>query len=312
MIRFNLPPERKPPSFFSWRAQWRLLLLVAALGLVLITMDRFRRPEMAAALDLMLAGPSDVAENEPQSDEGAGADGTWSALEGIDWSIVRDNSYFRPEESGAWFEVLGHLRNVATREFALRSIGEVTYAQLADQSEIYRGKVVTVRGTVRRTEIIDAPTNEIGLQRYTRLVVQPEGERNWPVIVYCLELPADFPFVEDSAPEVTVSGVFFKTWSYSWEGGMGLAPVILAKEPRWMSGPATPPAEPTADGNPLLVFVVAGAAAAVIVALVWWKGSRFGAKIAQSTKRDQAAENIDVAAAMQNCAEPTEPTTLTQ
>lgn len=108
-------------------------------------------------------------------------------------------------------------------------MGNVTYAQLLAQPDVYRGKIVTVQGRVLREESLDAPSNYVGITSYHRLVLRPSGGGVWPIIVYCLKLPDNFSHGDKFPVEVAVDGVFFKNWSYAWDEGLGLAPVILAK-----------------------------------------------------------------------------------
>ena len=114
-------------------------------------------------------------------------------------------------------------------ELKSSSLGEVTYVQLVDQPRAYRAKVVTVRGTVRQVTEQTPAENDIGLESYYRLVVQPSDGTVWPFFVYCLELPEDFAEEQDPAIDVTATGYFFKNLSYRWQDGLGIAPVILAK-----------------------------------------------------------------------------------
>ena len=88
---------------------------------------------------------------------------------------------------------------------------------------------MTVRGTVRQVTKQTPAENDVGLQSYYRLVVQPSDGTVWPFFVYCLELPEDFAESRRPAIDVTATGYFFKNLSYRWQDGLGIAPVVLAK-----------------------------------------------------------------------------------
>jgi hypothetical protein len=85
------------------------------------------------------------------------------------------------------------------------------------------------------------------------------------MVMYVLELPVGFPRGDDIRANVTVDGLFFKNWSFPYEGGMGLAPVIVARSVQWQSPPAprSRPAEPM-DGHEVVVGVGVAAAAALV------------------------------------------------
>ena len=146
----------------------------------------------------------------------------------------RDNTYFRSVETEAWFHLLDILQNSLPEELAAASLGEVGYVQMVQQPHVYRGRLVTVCGTVRRAEVVEVAENNIGLQTYYLLTVRPAGRQIWPIRIYCLELPDGFPLGEDVSASVVAHGFFFKNWSYQWEGGPGLAPILLARTVNWL------------------------------------------------------------------------------
>ncbi len=183
----------------------------------------------------------------------------------FDLSAVKDNTFFRAEENQAWFGILDRLRKARADDLDRDSLGEVTYAQLIKQPDVYRGKSVAIRGTVMREELLPAPTNDLGIEKYHRLVIRPEGGGVWPIVVYSLVLPEKFPRGDDIHADVQVNGIFFKNWSYSWQEGLGLAPVILAKTVGWQ-----PTAIAKTSRTEVTVPGVVGVIAAAIAALVGW------------------------------------------
>ena len=233
MLRFGTPtPKNRFP--LTSAAGLRIWLLLGLLGIVIAGMQILKQTTTVAQLDSVLKTPQSNVENskssdpivqETQENDQQSANSEFS----YDLSQVKDNTYFRPEESTAWFTILDSLSNRTSQQIRKASMGEVTYAQLMDQPNVYRGRVVTIRGKVLREEILNAPENDVGIASYHRLVIRPRGGGVWPMIVYCLELPDSFSRAEDLNVEVGVNGVFFKNWSYAWEEGLGLAPVILAK-----------------------------------------------------------------------------------
>jgi len=192
---------------------------------------------------------------------------------------VQDNTSFRPQEQAAWFALLALLEQSTPSSLQQKSVGNLSYAQLLGQPAEYRGKVVTLHGTVLREEPLRAPTNSRGILDYHRLILQPSGGGEWPFVVYALKLPANFPRGTSIRARIEVRGYFFKNWSYSWGDGLGLAPVVLAKNVRWLQeaahGNALPPAgeRPWTDWKLLLLATLAAALFAGLVLKVAWRST---------------------------------------
>lgn len=230
--------------------------MLVALGLVVVAMRQLDQPETAERLGRLFSTmeessePSVDALSASRSDEDfelkSGMSGMASpvatdnrelATEAIAdaWAAVEDNTYFRPAEGEAWFGLWQrlHATNAAQRE--QQTLGKLTYAQLLKQPDFYRGKVVTIRGTVRREELVTAPNNAVGITSYHRLWIEPQGGANWPIVVYCLNLDEQFPRGDQLKVPVTAIGYYFKNWSYPYQGGLGIAPVVLSKQVEWTS-----------------------------------------------------------------------------
>jgi hypothetical protein len=117
----------------------------------------------------------------------------------------------------------------------------VSFGQLFKQPEVYRGRLVTVEGTARRVEFMEAPENFYGIDSYFRLWLQPVGS-NSPIVIYSLDVPEGFPAMRiaqtpdsylDLEESVRITGFFFKRWPYSARDGTRLAPVVLSRTFSW-------------------------------------------------------------------------------
>ena len=113
----------------------------------------------------------------------------------------------------------------------------VTYAQLVSQPTAYRGKLVTLQGTVRRATLERPAANDLGIESYYRLIMQPEGD-SLPIFVYCLSLPEHYPRGEQVEFQAAIVGYFFKNLSYQSDGGPTIAPVVVADAPWSAAGKA--------------------------------------------------------------------------
>jgi hypothetical protein len=218
-------PAKPVRDYTSRRGQWRLLLLVVPLGLVMLMMARLRDPETADRINKMFA-PAATAP-PPAEDAVVAAQGVPGVRRELLESI-QDNTYFRNTEKRAWFHFLKIAQQETAPELDSAHASEVTYTQLVDQPDAYRGKLVTVTGEVRQITEQKPAENKLGLENYYRLVIEPADGVDWPIFVYCLELPASLQTGDGMHEAVHGTGLFFKNLSYSWQGGLGTAPVIVA------------------------------------------------------------------------------------
>ncbi len=263
----DLRQSPKPRDYFSRREQWRLLLLVMSLGLVLILMNEARKPEnwqwlfgkpqagqkeagqWKERIDLgrQSAGPL-PEEKQPGKETEAkvlpddapsggverpgGDESSGEYFPGVNPELldaVRDKARFRTEEHNAWFHLFAVLKAAEPAQLRRGSIGRIARIQLSEQSKAYRGELVTTRGVIRRAHWIKAPKNDYGIVGYYQLWIQPDDDPAWPIAVYCLGLPEGFPTGMEISERAALTGFYFKRWLYLAEEGLRLAPVILVR-----------------------------------------------------------------------------------
>src|SRR5262245_931817 len=111
MVRLVDPDRRRARNFTSRREQWRLMLLILPLGLVILLMSRLREPQVAGRVNDFFAPPASAQQAAPAP---AAADVRVVSHEnekvtlfpGVDPRLlktIRDNTYFRKVEAEAWF-----------------------------------------------------------------------------------------------------------------------------------------------------------------------------------------------------------------
>jgi len=207
-----------------------------------------------------------------------------AGLDGVFLNTIEDNTVFRPTEKDAWFRLLEQLSRLDSAEIRKRSMGSVGFVQLFKQPHAYRGKLVTVKGTVRRGFYRDAPENLYGIAGYYMLWIQPVSV-NSPIVIYSLELPEGFPDVRameargdepELDEEVEVTGFFFKRWAYRAQDGTRLAPLLLAKTATWNRGAAPLAARERLPGAGFWIALLSGTCAfGIIIATgVYWLSRR--------------------------------------
>ncbi len=165
-----------------------------------------------------------------------------SQLDKLALKEIRDDSFWRPAERHAWFRWFEILRQRSPEQLQRESIGQVSFLSLFKQSDEYRGKLVSIRGTARLAYRVQAPPNIHGITGYVVFWIKPAGGPNSPIVVYALESPEGFPEIKDkdldrtTTPlneEVAVTGYFFKRWAYPGQNGLQTAPLILARSLTW-------------------------------------------------------------------------------
>ncbi len=271
----------KPRNYFSRKEQFRLLTLVLGLGLIVIMMDHVRRPEnwdWFFALDADRTGsveeetgPIDTriapkrAQEEipgtfhsPPQAEPAEASAEGDYFPGVEpkyLAEVRDDTPFRYAERHAWFNLLDVLNRTKQSELRKAAMGQVTFAQLFQQPDDYRGELVTIRGVVRQAYRFTAPENDVGIETFHQLWISPDDHRSSPMVVYCLTLPSGFPLEEDLREDAQITGFFFKRWAYRAKDTVRTAPVLAAKTLQWQQ-PVESSKSPSTD--PITLGAIVG------------------------------------------------------
>ena len=211
----------------------------------------------------------------PTKTEGEAAGRYFPGVEPEYLAAVRDDATFRPEEQNAWFQLLEILNHTDQAGLRRGSSGRVTYSQLSRQSEQYRGQLVTIRGTIRRTSLQHPQENDGQIDQYYQTVLQPADDRSQLIFVYCLYLPEGFPTGMDVSADVEVTGFHFKRWAYAAQDTVRTAPVLLARTVDWRK----PPPEvqrPSASALSVLMWIAVALCASVLLVVYVYARTRRG------------------------------------
>jgi hypothetical protein len=145
---------------------------------------------------------------------------------------IEDNLEFNSAELAPRMNLIEVLQTNQQRDLTKASIGEVGFLQLQEQSRVYRGKLVTVVGTVRQARIVDSTVDD-GVDQFFEITLEPKGGPPRPILIYCLERPTEFPIGSKLDEAVRITGFFFKKRNYQARDDRRLAPAIFAKSFRW-------------------------------------------------------------------------------
>jgi hypothetical protein len=196
--------------------------------------------------------------------------------------VEDDTLFLRPAERETWLRLQGRARDTDPATLAKQSVGQVGYLQLYKQSSEYRGRPVTVRGTVLHAYRATASENYLGIQEHFVLWLMPDGGPTSPIVIYALDMPPGFPEIKVSPSgemtklheDVVVTGFFLKRGAYLGKDGTYAAPLILANVPQWNRREVT--LADTARFSVGPAWLVPAIVAALVVstllfALAWWR-----------------------------------------
>lgn len=242
----------------------RLMLLIVGLAVTCCLMTAVRKPANWRVLFGHDPANATAPQNAPVSSalkptlEPPSPTSTLSERKASDLPIdllkeVRDDT-FQLMEIRSWNAVWNRIASTPADELKRNSWGNVAYAQLMHQPEIYRGRIVSVQGTARRARKIVSPTGNLNFPDYWELWIDPTWGPAAPIVVCCAELPSDFPTGDTIRCPIRCEGYFYKRWAYKAQDGVRTAPVLLAKTLHTsMPKPvATPPAPVRVTSGPWL------------------------------------------------------------
>jgi hypothetical protein len=294
-------PKGGRTNNFARREQWRLLLLVFSAGLVMFLIEAAANPgrwlwllqvagqppaqrndsddarrakvEQPARLRRKVAKDEFIAEADADDEIPAGK----TFFPGVQPELlarVRDDTVFRASESDAFYHLLKILDDTSDDRLEEASIGRISFNQLFTQPKEFRGDLVTMSGKVHRVIDKTAPENQFGIKQYSQVVIEPD-DREYPVVLYCLDLPPHFPRGEKLHEPITVTGFFYKRWAgLAGDKEITTWPLLLSKTVRWQ--PVVAAADPAADDRAVINHLASGLALAIVasLAVVWFVLSR--------------------------------------
>ena len=151
-------------------------------------------------------------------------------------AMVKDNTlgvrYFERE---AYYTILTKARDSSARSLEQAALNDVAYAVLMLNPDEFRGKPITVEGEATRLWKLPVTRNEFGFDDLYEAWIVTSDSGNRPYRVVCTSLPEGIPLVEKTSKpiRVKVTGYFFKREGYQAEGGLTVAPLLLADSLKW-------------------------------------------------------------------------------
>lgn len=184
---------------------------------------------------------------------------------------VADNTgSIRVQESEAYYAILGLVRDLPPEELAAASQDSLAYTALVDNPELYRGQIISVRGTLQLAYKLPAVPNssQVGDTWEAWVLTTDSGRR--PYRVVALNIPEDFPVgdVQRDGMHVTLTGYFFKSYGYPRQDGSSqVAPLLLVRDIHKASAPTGISSTSLSEYLPYLLggLLTLGAAAGLVI-----------------------------------------------
>lgn len=288
------------PETWRWIAPDEASEEVAPDGPTRVPRDQIEVPRKAVAGDNGTEGEFRVVENRrPATPYTLGEKGKVSAEEARNrvWAntdalaSVEDSSPFRASDFEAWSQIFDNMRDATAQDLSAEHAPLVQFGQLFQQSKLYRGKLVTIQGTIRRC--VKLPPNPLDERagNLWQLWVFSGGD-NSPIVIYSMNLPEGFPVGNEIHEPASLQAVYFKKWVYAAKGGTMTAPLLLARNVNWQAS-ATVNREITA----LEIAIGIGCTllgAMAVVGFIWWNNRNRDSqveKLVRSRNRKQFEEN---------------------
>ncbi|WP_146118736.1 hypothetical protein [Blastopirellula marina] len=215
----------------------------------------------------------------------------WASPEAL--AAIEDNSPFRANGFEAWKQIRDRLRAASPSQLAEAEAPRVQFGQLFQQSDLYRGHLVTVSGTVRRC--VKVPPNKLDAESGEMWQLWMfGGSDNFPMVIYCLDLPEGFPVADQMAERVSIKAVYFKKWVHPAKGGATTSPLLLAKSFDWQAPAELAHTISSAEITLGIGLTLAGAC--VVVGFVWWNNRNRDSEVEKRIRlknRQQFEEHAD-------------------
>ncbi|QDT37366.1 hypothetical protein [Stratiformator vulcanicus] len=199
--------------------------------------------------------------------------GALSQLPAAMFAGVEDDTLnIRNDERDAYLQTLDILR--ASDDTVLKSAAatDVSFPVLMIETDHYRGRLIRVSGTARRIapfKLRDSEAERTTEQLFDVWVFTPESGNN-PVHLIATGLASDIPVGESVGDGIDIEavGYVFKRQGYASNGGLHVAPLVLAKTIERRPAPVATPIE-RFDITPYVVgFVVV---ALLSIAVFLWR-----------------------------------------
>ncbi|MSR56375.1 MAG: hypothetical protein EXS05_01720 [Planctomycetaceae bacterium] len=164
------------------------------------------------------------------------------------FAAISDKAPLTHSEMPAYWRLMRWARAQSFDELSRRARRDVSFAQLWEQPEKYRGQPLRLRLHVKRILEYEAPKNSAKVERVYEAWGWTDESKSYPYVVVFSELPPGMHVGDDVQEEGIFVGYFLKTMSYTAFDKGRAAPLVvgrmraversIAPAPRWASSTA--------------------------------------------------------------------------
>ena len=143
---------------------------------------------------------------------------------------VHDNSLgIRNDESAAYYKILAQARRFSQTELDSAAADHVTFAQMNADPDDFRGRLITLRGRLKRLTPIPALENDFGIETvYEAWIVTPDSGSD-PILLHFTEIADGTPTGMNLDVGCRFTGYFFKKYAFVARDGLHITTMLLGK-----------------------------------------------------------------------------------
>lgn len=145
------------------------------------------------------------------------------------FEAIDDRAPLKPREMDAYWRLMGWSVTQPFAELEQRAHEDVSFAQLWEQPEKHRGKLIRLRLHIRRVLDYDAPQNPLGTAKVFEAWGWSDESLSFPYVVVMPEKPEQLPMGHEMRGEVVFVGYFFKIMSYKAFDNARGAPLLVGR-----------------------------------------------------------------------------------
>ncbi|MGD9720425.1 MAG: hypothetical protein AB7O59_06665 [Pirellulales bacterium] len=283
--------DRPANKFFRGAELPRLLTMLIMLGVLVMLIDVARNPktwrwlvpdagpEQPADAVPDLAAQENVAAPEPPTSGPTDLDADELDAAREEFQAITDKAPLRSEEMAAYWRLMAWEEHQSTEALLARARRDVTFKQLYEHPEQWRGKLVRLRVHLQQTaDARDLADNPLGLKSVSEVWGWNNDSQPYWYWLVVPHLPPGMPTGQNIAEEATFVGYFFKLLRYEDHRGEMLASPLLIGRLVWH--PSAGSALARDEGWTWTWYLAAGLAALLVV--------RFVGRLAAGRRSDRA------------------------
>ncbi len=274
--------DRRPGSLFRGAELPRLMTMIVMLGVIMLLVARARdasswrwltgdSPVRSAEPAALAAVEASVVAADPTVGGPTDEDPQEADAAREEFQVVTDKAPLSKEEMPAYWRLMAWQQHQTIAEMSKRANANVTFQQLWQQPEKWRGRLIEIPVLhLRQTaQVEDLADNALGLNRMYEVWGWNTESQPYSYWLVCPQLPPGMPSGQNIYAEASFVGYFLKLFPYEDHEGKTLATPLLIGRIVWHSMPDAVPAYGNEWIGPWLIAGGAAVLFAIRLGLRW-------------------------------------------